>query len=134
MLNFTEGSQNHVSAVGIARIEQRITTPCRFIFHVTEFKALPESSMYSLRSVNNLSAMYESQGLVAKADTQDGYVSTLQKYPQTYTYVGGARRRSRSRGDDDVVEGPVLVHPVEDVPPRPLVVAHNHRRHCVGAS
>jgi len=63
MLNFTEGSQNHVSAVGIARIEQRITTPCRFIFHVTEFKALPESSMYSLRSVNNLSAMYESQGL-----------------------------------------------------------------------
>ena len=63
MLNFTEGSQNHVSAVGIARTEQRITTPCRFIFHVTEFKALPESSMYSLRSVNNLSAMYESQGL-----------------------------------------------------------------------
>jgi hypothetical protein len=64
MLNFTVGSQNHVSVVGAARIEQRTSTPCSFfLFNVTEFKALPESPMYSLRSVNNLGTMYKSQGL-----------------------------------------------------------------------
>lgn len=68
---------------------------------------------------------------MAEADTQDGYISTFTKYPQTYADVARTRRRSRARRDDDVVEGPLLVHPVVHVLPRPLVVAHHHGRHAV---
>jgi hypothetical protein len=45
------------------------------------------------------------------------------------TYVARTRRRSRARRDDDVVKDPLLVYPAEHVPPSPLVVAHDHRRH-----